>query len=110
MSGNIRQLEEIACSLVEIKQLIKTLSTKNQDKKWYTVQEFASRVGRESYTVREWCRMGRIRAQKKQSGRGSCESWVIRRQELDRYERLGLLRPNPKTKKAQTKLGGKQEC
>lgn len=43
------------------------------------------------FTVREWCRLGRIRAEKGQSGRGAFPAWVIAHQELLRYQREGLL-------------------
>ena len=60
-------------------------------KEYYTVEEFAALVGRECYTVREWCRLGRIKADKKQSGRGKYPLWVIPHAEVLRYEKAGLL-------------------
>jgi hypothetical protein len=61
-----------------------------QTKEWYSVEEFARLVGRSEFTCREWCRHGRIAAQKKQSGRGAHASWAISHAELERYQREGL--------------------
>jgi len=69
-------------------------------KEFYTPEEFARLVGREAFTCREYCRLGRIRAQKKASGRGKHASWVIPHTELIRFQREGLLpdgRRQPKT-------------
>jgi hypothetical protein len=54
-------------------------------------EEFARLVGREAFTCREYCRLGRIRALKKASGRGKYASWVIPHDELLRFQREGLL-------------------
>ena len=60
-------------------------------KEFYTIEEFARLVGREPFTCREYCRLGRVRAQKKASGRGKHASWVISHEELLRFQREGLL-------------------
>ena len=48
-------------------------------------------AGKAEFTVREWCRLGRIRAIKKWSGRGKHQGWAIPHEELLRYQREGLL-------------------
>jgi hypothetical protein len=48
-------------------------------------------VERDRFTVREWARNGRIRAEKKLSGRGAHARWVVSHDELLRYQREGLL-------------------
>lgn len=78
---HLEKLEAMLMLLVEQKMV----------KEYYSVEEFAERVGRECYTVREWCRLGRIRAEKKQSGRGKYPLWVIPHAEMLRYEKQGLL-------------------
>lgn len=63
-----------------------------QAKAFYEVEEFARAVGKSCFTCREWCRLGRILAQKKASGRGAHFAWVISHAELQRYQREGLRR------------------
>jgi hypothetical protein len=60
-------------------------------KDWYGTEEVAQIVGKAEFTVREWCRNGRVHAQKKGSGRGKYQSWVISHEELQRLQREGLL-------------------
>jgi hypothetical protein len=48
-------------------------------------------VGKAEFTVREWCRHGRIKAEKRLSGRGAHPSWVVSHVELLRFQREGLL-------------------
>ena len=47
-------------------------------------------MGRAEFTVREWCRHGRIRAEKKDSGRGAYAAWAISHAELLRFQREGI--------------------
>jgi excisionase family DNA binding protein len=58
---------------------------------YYTTAQAAAYLGLAEFTVREWCRLGRLRAEKRRSGRGAHYQWVISRAELLRYEREGLL-------------------
>jgi hypothetical protein len=60
-------------------------------KDWYTTAEIAQLLGKAEFTVREWCRQGRVHAEKKGSGRGKYQSWVVSHQELLRFQRNGLL-------------------
>jgi hypothetical protein len=39
-------------------------------KDWYATDEFARIVGEAEFTVREWCRRGRVKAEKRMSERG----------------------------------------
>ena len=93
MDGNEDRLSRIEAMLV-------MLVERQAVKEYYTPEEFARVVGREAFTCREYCRLGRIRAQKKASGRGKHASWVIPHAELIRFQREGLLpdrRRQPKT-------------
>jgi hypothetical protein len=62
---------------------------------WYTTSEFAEIVGRARFTVQEWCRLGRLHAQRRASGRGEHGEWKIPHAELVRYQNEGLLPPPP---------------
>lgn len=77
--------------LQRIEQMLATLLDKQTIKDFYSVEEFAALVGKSEFTCREWCRLGRIRATKKGSGRGKHQSWSISHEELLRYQKEGLL-------------------
>jgi len=57
----------------------------------YTVEEAASLMGRSPYTVREWCRHGRIHASKRPEKRGGAELWNVSADEVTRVKNEGLL-------------------
>jgi hypothetical protein len=57
----------------------------------YSVDEFAKHVNRRPFTVREWCRFGRINASKSMTQSGPTTLWVISHAELERFRREGLL-------------------
>jgi hypothetical protein len=77
--------------LERIEALLTSLVSRAQIKDWYSVEEFARVVKRAEFTCREWCRRGRIHAKKKCSGRGAHAAWAISHEELERYQREGLL-------------------
>lgn len=78
--------------LERIEAMLAVLVERQQMREWYSVEQFAQIAGRSEFTVREWCRLGRIRAEKKGSGRGAYAAWAISHDELLRYQREGLLR------------------
>ncbi len=77
--------------LLKIEAMLLALIERQAVKEWYTTEEFARTVGKAEFTVREWCRHGRVKAEKRNSGRGSSPAWVVSHQELLRYQREGLL-------------------
>jgi hypothetical protein len=77
--------------LERIESLLALLVERQQTKEWYTTEEFARLLARAEFTVREWCRLGRIRAAKRQSGRGPFPAWAISHEELLRSQKEGLL-------------------
>jgi hypothetical protein len=81
--------------LSHIENLLVVLVERQQVKDWYDIDEFARLSGKAPFTVREWARYGRIRAEKRKSGRGAYAAWVISHAELLRYQREGLLPLNP---------------
>jgi hypothetical protein len=83
--------EEMNAILERLERIERLIVEQKSVKEWYATEEFARLVGKAEFTVREWCRLGRIHAEKRQSGRGAHSSWVISHQELLRYQRDGLL-------------------
>ena len=84
-------MEAIEERLSRIECMLAQLVEREQVRQWYSVDEFARIVGRSEFTCREWCRLRRIAAGKKASGRGKHASWAISHAELQRYQREGLL-------------------
>lgn len=78
-------------SLERIESMLKAILEREMVKDWYSTDEFARLVGKAEFTVREYCRLGRIRAEKRKSGRGAHPAWVISHDELLRFRRDGLL-------------------
>ncbi len=77
--------------LEKIEELLLILVERQTVKDFYEIEEFSKLVGKSCFTCREWCRLGRIQAEKKLSGRGAYARWVVRHGELLRYQREGLL-------------------
>lgn len=77
--------------LENIEAMLTALIERQQAREWYTTREFARIVGKAEFTIREYCRLGRLCAEKRQSGRGAHPAWVISHAELERYRRHGLL-------------------
>ena len=48
--------------LDRIESLLVSLLGQGQRQEWYATDEFARRVGRSEFTIRQWCRQGRIEA------------------------------------------------
>ena len=77
--------------LDRIEAAVSVIAERQTIRDWYATNEFAQLVGKAEFTVREWCRLGRVRAEKKGSGRGKYQSWVVSHDELLRYQREGLI-------------------
>ncbi len=78
--------------LEKIESLLATLVEREQMREWYSTDEFARILGKAEFTVREWARLGRIKAEKRLTGRGAHTAWAISHAELLRFQREGLLR------------------
>jgi hypothetical protein len=91
---------ELTDALVKLNERISKIETgialllkQHTVREFYTTKQAAELLDKDEYTVREWCRNGRVNAQKRRSGRGKFLEWIIARAELDRYQREGLLLP-----------------
>jgi hypothetical protein len=88
METDIRSLHE---RLDRIESTLAALLERETVKDFYSTDEFARLVGKAEFTIREHCRLGRLNARKRQSGRGAHPSWVLSHEELLRFRRDGLL-------------------
>jgi hypothetical protein len=61
---------------------------------WYDTKTVGKILGRSPYSVREWCRLGRVDAEKRVCGRGTAKEWMISHEELERIKAEGLLPVN----------------
>jgi hypothetical protein len=82
---------EMIAWMERVESMLTALVQREMVRDWYGIDEFAKIVGKAEFTVREWARHGRIRAEKRQSGRGPHPAWVVSHAELLRYQREGLL-------------------
>jgi DNA-directed RNA polymerase specialized sigma24 family protein len=83
--------EAVVERLDRIETLLRDLVTERTVKDWYTVAEAAEILGKAEFTVREWCRLGRVYASKRACGRGLSQEWIIAHEELTRIRNEGLL-------------------
>ena len=84
-------LTEVIERLSRIEGVIQSLVRERTPKEWYSTADVATVLEKAEYTVREWCRQGRVRATKKQYARGAHSEWLISHEELTRIRNKGLL-------------------
>lgn len=85
------RLDRIEGTLAAFQDMLAALLERQTVKEFYEIDEFAKIVGKAPFTVREWARLGRIKATKRRSGRGAFAAWVVSHTELLRYQQDGLL-------------------
>lgn len=83
--------EQVATLGVLLSRVHDLVTAKVVAKEFYTTAEAAGVLGKRPYTVREWCRQGRVNAIKTYCGRGEGEEWRIPHDELTRIQNEGLL-------------------
>ena len=88
---NNNEITAILDRLEKIESTLNVLVEYRTVKEWYTTAEVAKLLGKAEFTVREWCRLGRVLAQKKKCGRGASSEWIISHEELTRVRNEGLL-------------------
>lgn len=90
-----RVMNEILASLEErlgrIEQTLAVLVKCQTIQDWYDTKTAAGILGKSQYRVREWCRLKRVRAEKRPCGRGRSKEWMISHEELERIKSEGLL-------------------
>jgi hypothetical protein len=88
------ELNDLTVRLNRIEQALDLLVQQRAIKEWYSTAEVAKILGKAEFTVREWCRLGRVKAEKKKCGRGVASEWIVSHAELTRVRNEGLL-PDP---------------
>jgi hypothetical protein len=86
-------IEPVLERLGRVEALLGELLRQRAVKDWYSTDEVAEILGKARFTVREWCRLGRVRCQKRNDGHGKHRAWVLPHEELLRIQREGLLPP-----------------
>ena len=82
---------ELLERLERIEAQLGLLIGQRQIQEWYDTKTVAEILDRSMYSVREWCRLGRVRAEKRPCGRGNNREWMISHEELERIKGEGLL-------------------
>ena len=85
------ELTPLVQRLERIEAVLAELLRQKTVKDWYSTAEVAQLLGKAEFTVREWCRLGRVHAEKRECGRGLSQEWIISHQELTRVRNEGLL-------------------
>lgn len=77
--------------LARLDRIEKLLVEQKTVREYYSTAELAEILHLAEFTIREHCRLGRLNAQKRKSGRGKHTAWVVSHAELLRYQKEGLL-------------------
>jgi hypothetical protein len=88
------RLERLEAAVGRIETLLLRLGDPKQElnaKEFFTTGEVAKLLGKRPFTVREWCRLGRVHAEKTHAGRGAEPEWRISQLEIKRIQEEGLL-------------------
>jgi len=91
MQPILESIERLAGRMEKMESMLATLVQQKTVKDWYTTTELAALLGKAEFTVREWCRLGRVNAEKRDCGRGNSLEWIISHEELLRIRNHGLL-------------------
>lgn len=90
----MHDLETLAVRLERIEESLRLLLNERVGQRFYSTSDAAKILGKAEFTVREWCRNRRVRAQKRSCGRGRSTEWMISCDELARIQSEGLLARN----------------
>jgi hypothetical protein len=92
----IAPIDILLTKVVALEAAISQLLKEKAIKEFYTTGEVAEKMNKAEFTVREWCRLGRIHAEKRTCGRGTAREWMISHSEFVRLQSYGLLSLGPK--------------
>lgn len=88
----VERIEQATHRIEETLQHLRDAFAQNDaTKESYSTAEAAKLLGKRPFTVREWCRLGRVRADKTHSGRGAEPEWRLSHDEVVRIKNHGLL-------------------
>ncbi|MBX9580266.1 MAG: hypothetical protein K2X87_08150 [Gemmataceae bacterium] len=87
----VGRIEQLVGRLDRIESVLLTLARPQPTREWYGTAELSEILGKAEWTCREWCRLGRVRAEKRACGRGRAREWMVSHAELLRYQAEGLL-------------------
>ena len=85
------QLDALKGQMQELRRSLQTHATDEPTS--YDIATASIRLRRAKFTLREWCRNGRITAYRSNSGRGPYSEWRIPAEAIRYYEAHGLLDP-----------------
>ena len=89
-------LTEVRCELIAVRsELGQRPAMPTTPRESYSTEEVAKELGKSEYTVREYCRLGRINATKREERRGGAALWSISADELVRLRNEGLVTIDP---------------
>ena len=88
-------MKELLEKLERIEAKLDALAQQRILQEYYSTGAVAEILGKSEFTVREWCRLGRINAEKRECGRGRSGEWQISNDELERIKSYGLLTRKP---------------
>jgi hypothetical protein len=94
----IDRLDSLVDRMARIEGALEALVEQRTIKDWYSTAEVAKILNRAEFTVREWCRLGRVHAKKRACGRGQSQEWIISHDELQRIRNEGLISTRKDTK------------
>jgi hypothetical protein len=86
----LERIDQLSERLRKVEATLSLLVQQRTVKEWYSTTEVASLLGKAEFTVREWCRLGRVHADKRACGRGQSQEWMIAHAELLRIQNEGL--------------------
>ena len=77
--------------LDRIETRLDQIINRHQIQDYYSTSDIAEILKRSEFTVRQWCRLRRVHAEKRPCGRGRSQEWMISHSELQRIQSEGLL-------------------